>query len=307
MVLVEAMVSATCWLSANSILTIRRFYPSADAGQPEDDNGAILGLCALTIDARARRDPAAVWFSRFSSDRKGIHPANASRQLAKGILQADAYAGFDKLYASGDVHEAACWDHGEDGTCDDAAHVRTRLRIPRKLLEMIGELYSIEADIRGKAPDERLRVRQEKSKPLLVKFETTIRAKLATLSTKSALTAAINYSLNHWAALTFYCEDGRAEISNDARRKRPALCSLGQEELPVRRLRKWRGERAAAMYSLIRDDASSTASIRVLYLEYECLLTSLTTRSTASTSCCHGTSPSRTEAGHSARTHRLTG
>ncbi|SAL87131.1 transposase IS66 [Caballeronia choica] len=68
--------------------------------------------------------------------------------------------------------------------------------------------------IRGKPPDERLRVRQEKSKPLLATFESTIKAKLATLSKKAALTAAINYSLNHWAALTFYCEDGRAEISN---------------------------------------------------------------------------------------------
>ncbi|SAL83682.1 transposase IS66 [Caballeronia terrestris] len=79
---------------------------------------------------------------------------------------------------------------------------------------MIGELYSIEADIRGKAPDERLRLRQEKTRPLLTKFEATIRAKLATLSTKSALAKAINYSLNHWAALVFYCEDGRVEISN---------------------------------------------------------------------------------------------
>ena len=64
---------------------------------------------------------------------------------------------------------------------------RTPTAHTQQLLEMIGKLYSIEADIRGKAPDERLRVRREKSKPLLVKFETTIRAKLTTLSTKSAL------------------------------------------------------------------------------------------------------------------------
>ena len=57
-------------------------------------------------------------------------------------------------------------------------------------------------------------MRQDKSKPLLATFESTIRAKLATLSRKSALAGAINYSLNHWAALMFYCEDGRAEISN---------------------------------------------------------------------------------------------
>lgn len=93
-------------------------------------------------------------------------------------------------------------------------HERTPTPDTQKLLEMIGELYSIEADIRGKPPDERLCTRQEKSKPLLNTFESTIRAKLATLSKKSTLTGAINYSLNHWAALTFYCENGRAEISN---------------------------------------------------------------------------------------------
>ena len=57
----------------------------------------------------------------------------------------------------------------------------------QQLLEMIGELYGIEADIRGKPPDERLRVRQEKSKPLLATLETSMREKLATLSTKSPL------------------------------------------------------------------------------------------------------------------------
>ncbi|MFP3693175.1 IS66 family transposase, partial [Burkholderia sp. SIMBA_048] len=98
---------------------------------------------------------------------------------------------------------AACWDHARRRYFE--IHASTPTDSTQELLEMIGELYSIEADIRGKAPDERLRVRREKSKPLLVKFETTIRAKLTTLSTKSALAKAINYSLNHWAALTFYC------------------------------------------------------------------------------------------------------
>jgi transposase len=155
-------------------------------------------------------EPAAVWFD-FSSNRKGVHPQTRLAAF-RGILQADAYAGFDQLYASGEIHEAACWDHARRYIYD--VHARTPTSDTQQLLEMIGELYSIEADIRGKAPDERLRFRQEKSKPLLAKLEETIRVKLATLSTKSALAKAINYSLNHWAALVFYCEDGRVEISN---------------------------------------------------------------------------------------------
>lgn len=131
---------------------------------------------------------------------------------------------------------------------------------------MIGELYSIEADIRGKPPDERLRTRQEKSKPLLNTFESTIRAKLATLSKKSTLTGAINYSLNHWAALTFYCENGRAEISNVLAENALRCVALGRKNYLFVGSDSG-GERAAAMYSLIGTCKLNEINPRA-YLEY---------------------------------------
>jgi transposase len=207
-------------------------------------------------------EPAAVWFS-YSSDRKGVHPQTHLANF-KGILQADAYAGFDKLYTSGDVHEAACWDHCRRKYYE--VHVSTPTPDTQKLLEMIGELYSIEAGIRGKPPDERLRVRQEKSKPLLATFESTIRAKLATLSKKSALTGAINYSLNHWVALTFYCEDGHAEISNVLAENALRCVALGRRNYMFVGSDSG-GERAAAMYSLIGTCKLNDINPRA-YLEY---------------------------------------
>jgi len=207
-------------------------------------------------------DPAAVWFD-FSSDRKGVHPQTRLATF-HGILQADAYAGFDKLYASGQVHEAACWDHARRYIHD--VHARTPTPDTQQLLEMIGELYSIEAGIRGKPPDERLCVRQEKSKPLLATFEATIRAKLATLSKKSALSGAINYSLNHWAALVFYCEDGRAEISNVLAENALRCVALGRKNYLFLGSDSG-GERAAAMYSLI-GSAKLNGINPHAYLEY---------------------------------------
>ncbi|SAL88261.1 transposase IS66 [Caballeronia arvi] len=136
----------------------------------------------------------------------------------------------------------------------------------QKLLEMIGELYSIEAGIRGKPPDERLRVRQEKSKPLLATFQSTIRAKLATLSKKSALTGAINYSLNHWVALTFYCEEGHAEISNVLAENALRCVALGRRNYMFVGSDSG-GERAAAMYSLIGTCKLNDINPRA-YLEY---------------------------------------
>jgi hypothetical protein len=85
------------------------------------------------------------------------------------------------------------------------------------VLELIGELYGIEAHIRGKPVAERLRVRQEKSVPLLAAIKAWMTDKLTTLSKKSELAKAIRYSLNQWDALVLYGEEGRAEISNALR------------------------------------------------------------------------------------------
>ncbi len=131
---------------------------------------------------------------------------------------------------------------------------------------MLGELYSIEADIRGKPATERLRVRQEKSKPLLIAFETKIRAKVATLSRKSELAGAINYSLNRWAELMLFCEDGQAEISNILAENALRCVSLGRKNFMFAGSDSG-GERAAAMYGLIGSCKLNGINPRT-YLEY---------------------------------------
>lgn len=207
-------------------------------------------------------EPAAVWFA-YSCDRKGIHP---QMHLAgfEGILQADAYGGFDELYVSGNIREAVCWDHARRKYYE--VHASTSTDETQKLLEMIGEFYGIDADIRGKPPDERQRVRREKSKPLLDAFEAKIRAKLATLSRKSELAGAIQYSLNHWTALTLFCEDGQAEISNALAESALRCVNLGRKNFLFAGSDSG-GERAAAMYSLIGTCKLNGINPRA-YLEY---------------------------------------
>ena len=51
--------------------------------------------------------PPAVWFA-YSPDRKGIYPQTHLAKF-KGVLQANAYAGFNALYEDGTIKEAACW------------------------------------------------------------------------------------------------------------------------------------------------------------------------------------------------------
>ena len=107
--------------------------------------------------------PAAVWFS-YSPDRKGIHP---QQHLAdyRGILQADAYAGYNALYESGQVTEAACMAHARRKIHD--VHVRHPTTVTGEALRRIGALYAIESEICGSPAEERLAVRKARTVPLM--------------------------------------------------------------------------------------------------------------------------------------------
>ena len=108
-------------------------------------------------------DPPAVWFA-YSPDRKAEHPANHLRDF-RGVLQADAYVGFNRLYAQGRIVEAACWAHLRRKFYD--AYQAHASPIAEEALKRIGELYAIEETIRGRPPDERQRVRSEQAQPLV--------------------------------------------------------------------------------------------------------------------------------------------
>jgi transposase len=139
-----------------------------------------------------------VWFA-YTPDRRGEHP---QRHLAnfKGILQADTFAGYTELYLGGQIREAACMAHARRKLHD--LHAARPSAISTEALERFGALYRIEAHIRSKPPEERRRIRQMRAVPLL------------TLSAKSDTTKAIQYSLNRWLALVYYCSDGQAETDN---------------------------------------------------------------------------------------------
>ncbi|MFM0557726.1 transposase [Paraburkholderia sediminicola] len=117
-------------------------------------------------------------------------------------------------------------------------------------LRRIGELYAIEAAIRGKPPDERRRVRQEQARPLLDAFEIWLRSTLATVSQKGDTAKAINYALNQWAALTLYIDDGAVEIDNNAAERALRAVALGRKNF-LHFGSDSGGERGAAIYTLV--------------------------------------------------------
>lgn len=190
--------------------------------------------------------PPAMWFA-YSPNRQGQNPQSHLAGFS-GVLQADAFAGYDKIFTNGSVTEAACMAHARRKIHD--LHARRATATTTEALRRIGELYAIEAQIRGRPPDERRRIRQEQSRPLLDDLEVWLRAKLMTLSTQSDTTKAINYILNQWQALVYYCEDGVAEIDNNIAENALRGCCLGRKNFLFMGADSG-GERAAIMYSLI--------------------------------------------------------
>ncbi|KQV36862.1 IS66 family transposase [Massilia sp. Root335] len=205
-------------------------------------------LWTYVRDDRASGDatPPAVWFA-YSPDRKGEHP-QAHLAGFKGVLQADAYAGFNAVYETGHVLEAACWAHARRKFYD--LHVARPTPLTTEALRRIGELYGTEESIRGKPPDDRRAARQLQAKPLLGDLERWLHATLATLSRKSDTAAAILYALKLWPALTRYADDGRIEIDNSAAERSLRGIALGRRNYLFAGADSG-GERAAAIYGLI--------------------------------------------------------
>jgi hypothetical protein len=192
--------------------------------------------------------PPAVLF-RYTSDRKAIHPQKHLHAF-RGILQADGYAGFSRLYerTQHPVLEAACMAHARRKFFD--IHVAMDSPIAKEALERIAALYQIEELIRGRPAEERCTVRQARAGPLLQSLYNWLTDTLRSLSKKSELAVAIRYSLSRWAALTRYVDDGRIEIDNSAAERALRGVALGRRNFLFAGSDVG-GERAAAMYTLI--------------------------------------------------------
>lgn len=188
----------------------------------------------------------AVWFA-YSPDRKGEHPRQHLKDF-RGVLQADAYAGFGHLYEAGKIQEAACFAHARRKFHD--IHEVHPSPITTEALDRIGALYGIEREIRGQSAEQRRNARQARARPLLDQLHRWLEQKLATLSAKSDTAAAIRYSLSRWRALTRYAGDGLIEIDNSSAERALRAVALGRRNYLFAGADSG-GRRAASIYSLV--------------------------------------------------------
>lgn len=191
------------------------------------------------------RPPAAVFFA--SPDRPGERPL-AHLAAFSGVLQADGYAGFNGLYESGRITEAACWAHTRRKFFD--VHAATHSAVAQEALERIGTLYEVERAINGKPPDERRRQRQVRSRAIAEALKVWAEAIVPQLSGRSELAGAFRYMLARWTALTRVFDDGRLGLDNNPAERALRAVAVGRKNYLFAGSDRG-AERAAALYSLI--------------------------------------------------------
>jgi transposase len=204
-------------------------------------------LWTYVRDDRPAGSDAASAVCAYSPDRKGEHPASHLRSF-RGILQADGYAGFNKLYETGAIVEAACWAHVRRKFFE--LHQSHASPVAKEALERIAELYGIEKEIRGRSPVERRDARRARSRPLLEALHVWLKTTMSKLSRKSELAKAIHYALERWPALLVFVDDGRVEMDNNAAERALRTVAVGRKNYLFAGSDTG-GERAAAIYSLL--------------------------------------------------------
>jgi len=167
-------------------------------------------------------------------------------------MQADAYAGFNRLYEAGrkpgPIIEAACWAHARRKFFDLAR--LNKAPIATEAVDRIDALFAVEREINGMTPQQRVCVRNERSRPLVIELETWFRLRRAKLSGKSETAKAIDYSLKRWAVFTRFLDDGRLCMSNNAAERELRAVAVGRKNWTFAGSDEG-GKRAAVIYTLI--------------------------------------------------------
>jgi transposase len=163
----------------------------------------------------------------FTEDRKRHGPSQFLADYA-GYLQADAFSGYDGIYAgsSGRIIEVACWAHARRKFFEARSSSPAEASL---ILQMIRRLYEVEDRARPLDDTARRALRQTEALPILERLRNELDRLSSRLLPKSALAQAITYALNQWQALCRYTEDGRLTIDNNVSERRLRDQAIGRK------------------------------------------------------------------------------
>jgi hypothetical protein len=238
-----------------------------------DENGAFTGR--LWVYVGDIEHPYTVY--DYTPSRRRDGPANFLDGY-EGYLQADAFGGYDGIYATGNVIECACWAHCRRKFHDARSTDSNRAH---RMLAWIRQLYGIEKETKQLGAQTRRAIRIEKSKPLLDTIKTWLDEQQPKVLPKSPIGIAIAYALKNWTALVRYLDDGIIAIDNNAAEQALRGIAIGRKNWLF--LGSGNGGRAAAIHYTLIQSAKRNGLDPYAYLRDILLrLTTQPSRSTAS-------------------------
>jgi transposase len=169
----------------------------------------------------------------YTPDRSGAGPAAIFKDF-EGYLQADAYSAYDALFTSGKIIEVGCMMHARRYFYEARTSDPPRAH---QALAWIKLLYNVEREAKEKHEAEgyeafvaaRYALREERSRPIFKQFHDWLVAEAPKVLPKSPIGEAIQYALNHWAALERPLDEGFLELDNGACERAFKPVALGRK------------------------------------------------------------------------------
>jgi len=198
--------------------------PVLDPGRGRTKTGRLWVYAREQRPWSGPEPPAAVYL--YAPDRKAQRPASHLEDF-KGVPHVDGYAGFEQLANNSDVVLAACWAHTRRKFYEVAE--ATGSPVAAEALRRIGELYVVEARVRGQSSAHRVAERRSFSRPIVQALHAWLEAQLPRVAGRSTLAEAIRYALSRWEGLTRFLHDGRIELDTNPVERAIRPVALGRK------------------------------------------------------------------------------
>ena len=183
----------------------------------------------------------------FCETRAGEHARNFLGDWSGGLV-CDDFSGYKASFGE-TITEVGCMAHARRKFFD--LHVSNKSEIAQQALTYIAQLYKVEREVKHLSADERLRIRQTESKPLLDALHQWMVLQRQRITDGTATAKALDYSLKRWVALSRFAKDARLPIDNNWIENQIRPIAIGRNNwLYAGSLRA--GQRAAAVMSLIQ-------------------------------------------------------
>jgi transposase len=130
----------------------------------------------------------------------------------RGVLLADAYAGYNGVVAGNEIVRAGCWAHARRKVIEAE---KAAPEIAREAVALVRALYDVERQAKEVSAAERLELRRTRSAPVLAGLREKLLGWKEQLLPKHPMAEAVNYALGQWEELTVFCSDGDVPIDNN--------------------------------------------------------------------------------------------